>query len=219
MDQPVITAIVPTQRNPQRATIRVGRQAMATLSRRLIDELGLMIGQAWNDAIAQQVSRAAQVDKATRQGLNRLNRRPMSSGRMRTKLRQLGYDEAVIVAAIDRLTQLGALDDEAMGRALVEELVRRGSGGPRLIRARLQARGIPVPLAQGLAAEADNAEQQVDAARVLARKRLRMMARLEPAIRQRRLWAALARRGFDHDIITAALNGLEGLNGRPDDDG
>jgi SOS response regulatory protein OraA/RecX len=44
----------------------------------------------------------------------------------------------------------------------------------------------------------------------LVQKRLRSLAKLEPAVRDRRLWSYLARRGFDSSDIRAAIERATG---------
>jgi len=210
-----IVAIVPTQRDSQRATVRVGRAGakkgtvVAALSLKHIDELGLKVGMPWDDALAERVANVEKYDKALRQALDRLSRRPYSRRELDTKLRGLEHPPDVRERVLDRLTELGMLDDAAYGRAVIRDTVARKPAGPALLKHKLFQKGIDRSLIDQLAHEATaDDDQQLAAATELAERRLRSMARLEPPVRKRRLYGLLARRGFTPDTIHAALDAL-----------
>lgn len=211
MEQPAkITSIRPTARNPQRATVRVGRRVVATLAMQRIEALGLAVGETWDEGLAERVAEAATEDQAMRKAMNRLNRRAMSRRDLDRKLRDLDFDEHVRQKVLDRLTELGYLDDEAFGRALIRETQRARAAGPRLLRQKLFQKGLDRTLIDRLLREARDAGEQDDAERAtaLARQRLAQMQRLDPATRQRRLYGLLARRGFETDAIDAAMQAI-----------
>src|SRR5258705_210024 len=68
-----------------------------------------------------------------------------------------------------------------------------------------------VGLEVGVVGEAAGKTDMVGEARRLAEKKLRSagLQRCDPVARKRRLWGALARRGFDFDTIEAAMKGLD----------
>ena len=207
-DAPRITAIKPTARDPQRVTVRVGRKVVATLSVRQAEALGLHVDQPWDTALAAQVEQAAQVDKAMRKAMNRLNRRAMSRRDLDRKLRDLEFDEPIRQRVLDRLTELKYLDDEAFGRALIRETQRAKPAGPRLLRQKLFQKGLDRKLIDQLVGEVRDTSDPEAEALALARRRLRQMSRLDAAARQRRLYGLLARRGFEPQTINAAMEAL-----------
>ncbi len=204
-----ITAIKPTQRNPGRLTVRVGRKVVATLPLGKIETLGLQVGQIWNDALAAKVAQAAVYDKALRQAMNRLNRRAMSRRDLDKKLKELEYDAPVREQVLDRLTELNYLDDEAYGRALVESTLRRKPAGPQLLRQKLYQKGLDRSLIEKLVGEATDAQDLAPGAVELARKKLQSMQRLDAETRRRRVYGLLARRGFNPDTISSVMSELE----------
>lgn len=207
-----ITAITPTKRNPQRATVRVGAKVVATLSIKLIAELGLKVDQAWDEALGAQVAEAVVYDKAMREAIRRLNRRAMSRQQLDHKLRDLGHDQRVRVRVLDRLTDLNVLNDEAFGRALIRDTQLRKAAGPKLLRAKLTQCGLERMLVDRLVEQATGGHDLVSEAAALARRRMRSMRRLDSVGRKRRLWGLLARRGFDPDTIEQALQQLPAVN-------
>ncbi len=203
MDQ--ITQIKPTQRNPKRVTVRIGRRVVATLAQSKVDELGLHVGQAWDEALAQRVAQAAVSDKAMKQAMNRLNRRAMSRHDLDFKLKGLGYEQAVRESVLDKLTEMRFLDDEAYGRALIDATMRRKPAGPQLLRQKLFQKGIDRSLIEKLVGDATDAQDLAPGAVDLARKKLRTMQRLDIQTRKRRLYGLLTRRGFNPDTISSVM--------------
>ncbi len=203
-----ITSIRPTQKNPSRVSVRVGRKVVATITVGKVEELGLAVGQAYDDALAGRLTQAAVFDKALRQAMNRLNRRAMSRRDMDQKLRKLDYEQPVRDAVLDWLEEKGFLDDEAYGRALVEATLRRKPAGPQLLRQKLYQKGIDRSLIEKLVGDATDAQDLAPGAVELARKRLASLQRYDIATRKRRLYGLLARRGFNPDTISSVMSEL-----------
>lgn len=219
--QEVILELRPTQRDANRATVRVGlpvRKAdgtkrkgrvVATLSSRAIADLGLHVGQVWTEALALEVEVGVGFDKAMRAAMNRLSRRAMSGQMVRDKLRMLGHEAVVVAAVLERLADLDLLDDERFGRALIREVMARKPAGGALLKQKLYQKGIRGSLADRLVSEAtSDSDAQRDAAEAFARERAASMARLDAATRRRRLYGQLARRGFDLDTIRYAMQAV-----------
>ena len=208
----VVTAVRPTKRDPMRVTVRVAGRVVVTLPREQADELGIGEGIEWTAALAEHADQAAAMDKARRDALTRLNRRALSRRELARKLRQKGHTDAAIEPVLDRLTEVGLLDDAAFGRALIRDLRARKPAGPRLLKSKLFQKGLDGKLIDELIAEVSDADDDVAAATRLARQRARSLARYDEKTRTRRLWGALARRGFDTDVIRQALDALGGMD-------
>lgn len=208
-DTPRITALRPTQRDPNRSTVKVDGKAVGTLSNKLIEELGLTVTTAWTDTLAQQLAEALLYDKAFRAATRRLARRAMSRGMIRRKLRELDHPPDVIEKVLDRLDELGLIDDRAFGEALIREQTRGKPAGPMLLKQKLFAKGLDAKLIDELVRDAtDDPDQQRDVATDFARKKLRSMQHLPADAQKRRLYGQLARRGFTPDAIRDAMDAV-----------
>jgi regulatory protein len=135
-------------------------------------------------------------------------------------LTQAGYQAELVEGAIDRLLEIGILDDEVFARAWVESRDRARPRGERAIREELRLKGIDratmdVVLAERRAGVTDRADADPDEAggrsadrdaadRLLA-KQARALARVAD-VRQRRqrAYALLARNGFDPETCREA---------------
>ncbi len=213
-----VTALTPTKRDPSRISIKVDGKYVGTVSDSQVIELGIAVGTDWHDELADRVVGAAAFSKALNQAMNSLGRRMLSTEQVRRKLRDKGHEPNVIARVIERLTEVGLLDDEAFGRALVNDQMKRKPAGPALLKSKLYEKGVERSLIDRLVAEACEQADLVDDAVRLAVSKLRSMARLDDATRKRRLWGALARRGFDADTIRQAVEQVMSADQSESDD-
>ncbi|MHB1155699.1 MAG: regulatory protein RecX [Phycisphaerales bacterium] len=215
-----ITALRPTQRDPTRVMIRVGGKVVATLPRKVVDDLHIAVGVAWTESLAASVAQAVDEDKAYRYALNALARRAMSTGDMRDRIKRRGHDDAAAMRVVERLVERGWLNDEQFGRAYIEQLRSQKPAGPRLLAFKLRQKKVEAKLIARLLGEGDASHDDLPGARRLAEQRLRgsTLRRCDPATRKRRLWGALARRGFTPDVIMRVLRDLPGLRDSHEED-
>lgn len=143
------------------------------------------------DADAESVARAIV--------LRQLSMTARSRVQLERKLRQRGCDDAVAATVLDRMTELGLIDDEAYAGMLVREKHASKGLARGALAHQLRQQGIDPELA-------DEALQQVGAgderlrAEQLATKKMRTMGGLAPDVQARRLAALLARKGYPGDI-------------------
>ena len=125
--------------------------------------------------------------------------------RRRTRAELVGhlgpdFSEGEVSRAVERVEELGYLDDGAWARAYVA-LPRSEGRGRAMLTRELQSRGIGADDLETALAGRNDRDQAVAA----ARKRTRALRRLEPAVRGRRLYAFLLRRGFNAETIRRAI--------------
>jgi len=210
-----VVSLTPTQRDPNRAMIRVGTghgrgKVAATLSTKLLHDLGIHVDQPWTQDLEEQVAEAVLYDKAFRAAMRRLARRAMSTKMVSDKLRELGHTPEVSARVLERLEALEVINDEAFGQALVRDILNRKPAGPQLLKQKLYQKGIAGSLADQLIREAtSDHDAQRQSAIDFARKRAKSLARFDAPTRKRRLYGQLARRGFDPDTIRAAIASVE----------
>lgn len=209
---PTITELSPSPDNAQRVRVRVDGKTVATLPASMVTQLNLSVGRAWDPSLAASVGHAKAYRKCYTQAMNRVDRRVWASSKLHKKLLELGHDEKIVTQVLSKMTQIGALDDEAAGRSLIREIQLRKPAGARLLRVKLMQKGLDRALVDRLLSElVPDVESSVDGARELALKKLRTMSRLDPQVRQRRLYGLLARRGFGPDVISRVMENLPGL--------
>jgi len=155
-----------------------------------------------------------------------LESRPRSTAEVRRKLTGLGYRTTLVDAAVDRLTELRYLDDEAFAVAWVESRDRARPRGERALRQELGLKGVDRALVDEVLGERDAADAEPGgaddaAAERLLRRKLPAILR-EPDARRRRgrAYALLARSGFGPDTCGSVVRRvLDEAAGTADDEG
>jgi len=202
----VISAILPAARPAGRFAVMVDGREMAILSLEAIERLQLAVGRSvagLGDAIQLEAARLRTYDRA----LNLLAFRARSSTELARSLTRKGEEPATIEWALARLREQGLLDDAAFARAFTRARVVGGKQSRRRVEQELTRRGVPRPVGSE-AIDAVLEEEGVDQRAIVvdaARKKLRSLAGLDPAVRRRRLYAYLARRGYELDDIREVM--------------
>ncbi|MGA8922665.1 MAG: regulatory protein RecX, partial [Candidatus Dormiibacterota bacterium] len=138
-------------------------------------------------------------------GLRLLGRRAHSRAELGRKLGRRGYPEIEVRSAVDRLMELGYLDDRAFAEGHVR---RRQAGlGPLALSAELSARGVDRQVADGALARFDGEAQLASATRLAERLYGR-----KPHAGYREMLDAigpkLLRRGFSSGVARAACRAV-----------
>lgn len=203
----VISAIVPTTRKPGRFDVLVDGDPLATLSLDVIERLGLAVGlqvDGLQDAIAAEAAHLAVYDRA----LNMLAFRARSASELTRSLVRKGEERADVDRAIDRLREQGLLDDAAFAQAFTRAKVLGANQSRRRVQQELGRKGVARDVSEAAINAVFEAEciDQREVVEAAARKKARSLARLDPVVQRRRLYAFLARRGYDADDIRRAMD-------------
>lgn len=147
--------------------------------------------------------------------------RPRSVDEVRRRLHDAGYRLDLVVGAIERLTDLGMLDDEAFARAWVESRDRARPRGERALRSELRRKGVVDSVVTDVLEERDagfgggdapdggvapaESADETAAARLLGRRGAAIAREADPRRRRAKAYALLARNGFDPDVAGRAV--------------
>jgi regulatory protein len=169
------------------------------------------------ESFAERRARRAEVDDPAivlEAALRFLEARQRSVAEVRRRLTTAGYREDLIAAALERLGDLGVLDDQAFASLWVESRDRARPRGERALRQELRQKGIDSSVIAATleernagvevhAGEDDDALQSADeaaAVRLLARHAHALDRIPDPRARRRRAYALLARNGFGPEV-------------------
>jgi regulatory protein len=145
--------------------------------------------------------------------LRQLTLGPRSRAQLAEVLRRRGCSEQVAEAVLDRMSEVGLVDDAAFAQLLVDSRRRtKGLSGPAL-RRELVAKGVDAPTAETAVGSTDPQTERLRAEEVAARK-LRSLAGMDPQVQARRLAGMLARRGYSSDVVYAVVRDL--VNAAPE---
>lgn len=131
--------------------------------------------------------------------MRQLSMTARSRVQLERKLRQRGCDDAVAASVLDRMTELGLVDDEAYAGMLVREK-HSGRGLARgALAHELRKQGIDPEIADEALGQIAAGDERLRAEQ-LAAKKLRTMGGLAPDVQARRLGALLSRKGYPGEI-------------------
>ena len=119
-----------------------------------------------------------------------------------------------------RLADVGLVDDVEYARAWLAGRWGRRPSGWRRLQQQLRASGVSQEdseRARQALAERGGAPDEVSSAAQLVARARRRYAKLEPRVVRQRLYALLARHGFDGDTIRRALDMREPMDGPVED--
>jgi regulatory protein len=205
----VITAITPTPRHPGRFELLVDGKSFATLSLDAIERLDLAVGGSVAGREADIAREAAEL-KVYDRALNMLAFRARSSAELARSLVRKGEPRELVDRAVARLQEQGLLDDAAFAQSFTRAKVLGAQHSKRRVQQDLARKGVARAVSDTAIATvfADEGVDQREVVEQAARKKLRSLAKLDPATRRRRLYAFLARRGYDGEDIRQAMEAV-----------
>lgn len=149
-------------------------------------------------------SRSARED-----ALRLLDRQRYTRRDLARKLHDKGHATAEIEPALDRLTEVGLVDDVEYARAFIAGRWGRRAAGWRKIEGDLRGRGVSGDdiVAAKVRFEVDQGgpADEAAAANKVLQQAARRYATLDPRTRRQRLTALLLRRGFAYDTIERVM--------------
>jgi len=141
-----------------------------------------------------------------------LEARPRSVAEVRRRLHRQGYPDPLVLVAVDRLVDLGLLDDVAFARSWLESRDRAHPRGERALRTELLEKGVGRTVVDEVLADrrstagdetADGESDLPDEAaaeRLVARRAVSLGRVADPRVRRARTYALLARNGFSPSV-------------------
>lgn len=160
------------------------------------------------DTGSLSTDQAADATACREAALKLLERTRRTRSELERKLKDKGYAPTTIAEVTERLVAVSLIDDAEFARAWLAGRWGRKPSGWRRLQQELRGKGIAdddIERARAQLTERGSAPDEIEsAARLVAQARKRY-ARLEPHAQRQRLYALLARRGYDSDTIRRAL--------------
>jgi len=136
--------------------------------------------------------------------LRQLAMAPRSRAELEAKLAQRDCPADVAAAVLDRMTEVGLVDDEAYALTLVRSQQAGRGLAKRALARELHNKGIEDDLADAALASISDADER-DRARALVDKKLHAMHGLGIEVQARRLAGMLARKGYSPSLAYAVI--------------
>ena len=158
------------------------------------------------DASAADANQLA--EKARAICLRKLARTPKSVHEIRSALLEQEIPLEIAESVIERYLEVGLLDDEGFALALANTRMRVKGLAKSAVRRELVKRGVAEPVIDRVLGGITTEDELVEAI-ALTERRFRQVAKLDRAVRYRRLSSFLARKGYSSSVISAAIRQAE----------
>lgn len=205
-----ITALRENPRKPGRYAVLVDGKSVAIVNAAYLHDAGLAVGKVIDEAGGDRLLLAARKLEAFDRAAAALSRRARSAHELERWLLQRGFDRGDVTDAVQRLTEIGAIDDSQFARAFARSRALGKGMSKRRLQQELSRRGVDSRMATAAIADVLE-EESVDERALLetaARKKLAVLRGQEPDAVRKRLYGYLARRGYDSADIAAVLRSI-----------
>jgi len=202
-----VTAIDESGRKPGRFDLVLDDGTAVIVSVDIIEQLRLRVGVELDGPGTARMLAAAGALRTYDRAVTLLAFRARTGQELRRRLVQNGEPAEFADAAVASLHERGLLDDADYARQFVHSRMVGKGVSRRRVQQELARRGVARDTADE-AVDSVLANEEVDEIGVVeraARKKLRSLQSVDLQTRRRRLHAFLARRGYDSDVIRAAL--------------
>jgi regulatory protein len=206
-----ITQITEHPRKQGRYVVDVDGKQFAVVTADALAATKARVGVVVDDRLAAHLNEANELTAAYDRALNLLTFRARSTRELQRRLVQKGVTAERADRVITKLREVGLIDDADFARQLTRSKMSAGAS-QRRVHQELFKRGVPREVADEAVEQVVEEEGLSDAESIerIARKKWRTLDRLDEPTRRRRLFAFLARRGFDSDDVSRVVRQLAG---------
>ncbi len=195
-----IADIKPRGRSARRWQVWVDGEVVLEAEEEVIAQGGLRPGRPVTEEEIEQLRQADQALQASRLAQRLLAHRSHSRHELVTALRRKRFSEEIATLTLERLERAGLIDDEAFAQRLVEHYTRARGLGQHAVRHKLRQAGLDTVLTEEALSAATSEAEELERARLAARKYLQRVSTGETQRLRARLYDLLLRRGFDAGV-------------------
>ncbi len=197
-----ITALEIQKRDKERVSVFLDGEFAFGLP--ILEAAKLHKGQELTDDDIQKLREIDAVALAVDRALNLLARRPYSSAEIRRNLAAHEVAPPIIDAALEKLIDLGYVDDLAFARFWIDNRERFKPRGPRALCYELRQKGVPDDIIGTVLADLE----VHDSAYRAAQERIKRLRGLQHQTFRTKLGSFLARRGFSYGVARDVIDRL-----------
>lgn len=196
-----ITAIKQQVKNQSRYSIFVDEKYSFSLSELGLINSRLKVGEEIGEERLGELKDTARLDKAYNQALNLIARRMRSAWELESYLKRKGYDTSLSLEILNKLSDLGYVDDLKFAKAWVADRRLLRLTSKRKLQLELRQKRVEAEIIDKVLTQDQTDEQEV-LKDLIKRKQKRYPDKLK-------LMQYLSRQGFSYDMIKSAMSGSE----------
>ncbi len=197
-----ITALEVQKRNKERVNVFLDSEYAFSLT--LLEAAKLRKGQELSPGEITSLQAEDEVHRAVESAVRFLASRPRSEAEVRRNLQKKTFDDRVIDATVQRLSNLGYLDDEAFARYWIENRETFKPRGPMALRYELRQKGISDRVIDSTLETID----VFDSAYRAAQNRASRFKGKDIQTFEHKVGSFLQRRGFTYEVIRNVIEKL-----------
>ncbi|MBN1894255.1 regulatory protein RecX [bacterium] len=209
-----VSAIERQKNNPGRVSIFLDGEFAFGLDEEALFKHPVHEGDELTDAFIDGALLADERVRAKSAALRCLSRRAMTTEEMRRKLEDRGFSGRTVLRVIGDLSRVGLLNDPEFAASYAASRMLQRPCSRRLLVQELTRKGIRGEDAEAAAHQAYGPDGEQKTAVILLRKKMAMLKGEDPRKARNKCVAFLVRRGFDWDVIRAALDAAGSENER-----
>lgn len=204
-----VIKIVKLNRSRDKVSISISSLAQPlVVSEETIYRRRLVDGTVITPAQLEQLKRESGLFLCDREATRLLALREHSTGEIRTKLRQKGFEPAVIKETINKFKRLSLLDDARYALGLAQRVVKDQPCGKLYLMASLQRKMIDRTLAEQTVEMVLSGKDETEQAVRALQKRWREFSQFELGVARKKAYNYLARRSFGYEAAKQAFEQL-----------
>lgn len=202
---PQITAIKLQKRKKDRFNIFLDGVFAFSLTAQALAKAGLHENQEISSKKVTTLVRESELQTVFEKVLKFLSYRPRSEFEIEEYLLKKGVGEKTRKMVLGKLKGLDLLDDLAFARWWVEQRSTFSPRGIKAVRFELRRKGIDKELIERVLAELRSSSTDLLLAERLVKKKLSRLKNLPQLEQKKKLYFALAQKGFSYEIIKKAV--------------
>lgn len=206
-----ITQIAVQEKRKNRCSIFLDDEFAFGLDQEVVLQFGLKKGDQLSEQQIQDILFSEERKRAKDRALRFLSYRDRSEKEIRTKLKQVGYDENIIEWVVGELKRLKFLDDQRFAQSFAQTQMITRPVGEYFLKRELKQKGLDEELIEQTVAKTYEEKDQVSVALELAQQRKKRYQNVDELKAKKRVSDFLLRRGFSWDVVAEVMERWEEL--------
>ncbi len=205
-----ITRIESQKKNPARKNLFADGEFLIGVSAETLIRFGIRTGDEIGEEKLKALQATEELQGAKSVALRFLARRQRTEKEVRDKLREREFGDEEIRTTIEKLQELGFLNDQEFARSYIRHQLTLRPKGKILLKRQLLRLGVAKDLADSALDEAFQETGQEPSALEAAQKFLKksQKSKDDPRKAKQKLAAFLMRRGFSWDVVSSVTKKL-----------
>ena len=208
----IVTRIVKRKNKRRLYAVDVDGVFAFDASDAVILKFGLRVNESIDEERITAIKASELQTEAQLAAVNYVSYRPRSSREVLDHLVRKGYPKELAGSIVRHFESVNLINNLEFAGMFVRDKLRRRPTGKALLQRLLAAKGIPSPMIDQVLREHISEEDQKNAARDLASRRIRStkrsLAALDPTKQKQRLTGYLLRHGFSSEIVRKTIQSL-----------